>query len=225
MVGTRRVLRDLPGEVAVDGPLLEGLVRWLDAHRASSTLARKLAIGDELLARLFTRPGADTPDFGAWVRSGDRHETYRALADHPNCPWSRSYLGRCVRLSVQHRQLPPSIAGRIDLERAELLVPVPMPEKRLFAQRALAEEWTRARLDDEVGDWLRGHRTSRPGRPRTSRVSKAISTLTREVRRAVDLPLDDFPTRPERRAELANQIDGAIAQLDTLVRRLRGGGG
>jgi len=221
-MGNHRVVRDLPGEVTLEEGLVEVVVDWLCSERSSAALRSKLAIGRKLLQCFFTRPEEGSePDYLAWMQSGQRHASYRALAAHPACPWSSSYLNRCVSLAVQSAQLADVVSlERLGIERAELLLPIPVPVKSELAKHAVEEEWSARRLDHEVGRWLRHNRPIRPGRPRTTEVEKLATALRRELRRAGELQDAALPNDANRCRAIAAEVKSAAKALSELALRL-----
>lgn len=200
----------LPGEDVVDRQLVEGAVRRINRAFDAHSLHAMTDVGRFVLDTFFAG------DMERFRHRGRRHRSFDALADHRHLLPSRVALWRAVSVCDQLRHLPPELADGLPFTHHTLLLAVHDPAQKLaLARTAIAERWSRRRLEAEVRALTDETKRSRGGRPRLLPVVRTLNRMERlALGPAAFEGADRLPTLPSaERRRLASIVELATARL------------
>jgi hypothetical protein len=182
-----------------------------EIHRKTG-LERALAIGQIVLHRFFGG-SADV-----WhERRKNKNNSVRRIAEHPDCPLSRSALNEAIGVYVAAQSLPcVQTSGHITASHIAAVTFLEVENQRAWLDRAEKQRLSVRQLKESIR--LERHEAGeRRGRPRVAAPRKMIAGVRSTVaalRRAVDavsgIDLDSADTREL--AALADEV--AVIQAD-----------
>src|SRR5690242_5021868 len=209
--GTENVLRlaqyvSEPREVA-------DVVRELRDIDRRTGLERTLAIGRLVLQRFF----GGSPEI--WhERRKNKNNSVRRVAEHPDCPLSRSALNEAIGVYVAVQALPcVQTSDHITASHVAAVTFLDVEDQRRWLERAERENWSVRALKERVrAD--RHEAGERRGRPRVEhrrRLVAGIRSAVGAMRRAVDAMSGADLDASDRRvlAALADQVAVLQAEL------------
>ena len=201
-----------PGEVALDQNLLDEAVGTIRTLYATKGMDLVIEIGTYVLDTFF---GGDA---GAFHERGGEHATFRSLAHHEDMPVSFSWIYKAVAVVDQLRLLPEATRQALPFSHHVALLPIRDAKKKArLAERAMASNWPKRKLEDEVKKIRDQEKDGRRvGRPPLPAFVKGFRQLTKAVDYAESEVVTDevFATyRPEDARELLVQVDVAMERL------------
>jgi hypothetical protein len=197
---------------------IEEVVTKLREIERTTGLERAVAIGKIVLERFF---GGSAE---AWrARRRNKNNSVRKLADHPDCPLSRSALGQAIGTYVVVQQLPcVSTFGHITASHVAALLHLPLDAQREWLETAEQRGWSVRQLQERVTTQRRvsGERRGRPRAPAARKAMSSVRSALRALERAVGR-LSELELRQSERGELENvgaRLAAVGARLPPLAR-------
>lgn len=193
-------------------PALDVVVADLGALWTKGSLACALAVAALVIGKIL---GGD-PKAGADDRFR-RNPSYRALAEHPDLPFSPSYLASTVRVHAQVKALGESLGNELSMSHHEELLPVKDPAvRKALAKEAVAKGYSVTKLRDAV------KRDVGPARPAPEPYRPKPLEQFDEGLRAV---IDAYPGRPgdlepARMADLRDSLESHARKILKFARSL-----
>jgi hypothetical protein len=215
----------LPGATEVDAALVDQAVADLNAIYASKGIETARALGEYVVDRFF---GGDVDEATGFGPSGERHRSFRALAERDDLHVSHAHLWVSVRVLAQLRQLPDEVASALPLSHHRRLLAIHDEETKVrLAEEAVRNGLTVKALEAEVAHARAQVATGATrGRKPLAGWVKAVNALGR-----IEFQVEDVTAEmveglgEERGAEIVGTIDEAIRALEELRGRILGGRG
>ena len=117
-------LPTLPGEAAVDAPLVDQVVAALNQIYRAKGMETARAVGELLLGTFFEG------DPAYFHERGKDHASFRQLAERDDLHFSHAFLWSACAVVEQLRQLPKDVAGVLPLSHHKLLLTVKDPAEK-----------------------------------------------------------------------------------------------
>lgn len=198
--------------VAEPRMIADVVLRLREIDRRTS-LERAIAIGRVVLDRFF----GGSPE--VWrERRNNKNNSIRRIAEHPDCPLSRSALNEAVGVYVAVQSLPcVQTSGHITASHVAAITFLGAEQQCRWLERAEQGSWSVRQLKEHVrAD--RHEAGERRGRPRAARSRRLVSGLriavTRLRRAARELAgLDLGPDEERELAGLADEIATVQAEI------------
>jgi hypothetical protein len=194
------------------------VVRELREIDRKTGLERALAIGKIVLERFF---GGSSD---VWhERRKNKNNSVRRIAEHPQCPLSRSALNEAIAVYVATQALPcVQTSGHITASHIAAVTFLEPGKQRHWLDSAEEKKWSVRQLKEQIRV-QRHEEGERRGRPRVaaprrlvSGIRGAVVTLRRVVDALSGVDLDSSDVR-----ELADLAD-QVAVLQAMLRYPRG---
>jgi hypothetical protein len=134
-----------PEQAPVPMADVEGVVRDLRALYCTSGLRLSIGIGELILGRIY---GSNVQ---AWQSRGRKDGSFRALAKHPQLPFSAATLCRSVGIYLVSRRRPDLIAlGNLGPSHVRELLGLQSEVQDRLLDRANDQRWSVQKVRDEV---------------------------------------------------------------------------
>jgi hypothetical protein len=167
------IVDPLPGEGAVVDDLADEAVAHLNALHVRAGLEAARETGRFILDTFFAG------SLEAFEARGLAHATFRSLAERLDLRVSYVYLWRAVRVMAQMDRLPPEVCEALPYTHHTLLLPLREDRKEELARRAVAESWSKRRLEVEIDGLREPQEGPRRGRPALPPVVKGLRKVSR----------------------------------------------
>lgn len=202
----------LRGERGVDADLLDTAVREINRLYITKGLETYLAIGGYVLQTFF---GGDPESFR---QRGDRHVTFRLLAQREDLHLSYSSIAKAVGVVGQITLLPEPVAAALPYTHHTVLLPIRDPGAKVeLAERAADEGWPSRRLIEEVLKIRQQEkRNTGAGRPPLPAVVKLIRGVQRVVDKGDASALSDDDLQGQSSDVLRPSLSSLREQIQTL---------
>lgn len=163
--------------------LIELVVSEIREIERKKGLERTVAIGALVLQRFFGGSPAVWRD-----RSRNKNNSIRRLAEHAECPLSRSALNDAVAVHVALQALPcVRTSGHITASHVTAVLPLSVPEQRRWLDIAHEETLSVRQLKERIiaGRREAGERRGRPRAAASERAVYGVRSAIRALRRSV----------------------------------------
>lgn len=200
-----------------DSAVLNRVVEELREIDRRSGIARTLAIGELVLKRFFCG------DPVAWRdRRRNKNNSIRRLANHQDCPLSRSALNEAIGVYVAVLSMPcVRTFGHIYASHVACVLALPIEERESMLETAERERWSVRELHSKVvlSRRARGERRGRPSSSADTRAVSGVRAVARELARGIGRVEQVSNLAPDQRA-VARQLGGEITLLGARLARI-----
>ncbi|MFZ4580303.1 MAG: hypothetical protein ACOYOB_18120, partial [Myxococcota bacterium] len=209
-----------PLDPALESKLDATLSHLRDLHR-TAVLAHALQVGKYLLDTFFAGDPARFHD-----RTPD-HVGFEALLEYraealADLGLSSTTLRNTIRAWEVWSDLPPQVREALSLSHLVRLAAVDVITRSRMAFDAATGRWGVRRLDQAIEAWredLRGgHRLGRPPLPEPVKAWGHVFTATRQARELAGSLAD---LAPKHRAQLQQELEAAVVELQAALKALR----
>lgn len=153
----------------------EAIFEELRGVLSQTEFGRSEAVGRLILQRCFGG------DIAAWKdRQPGKNRSFRKIAEHPDCPMSKTSLCRDVGVYVALRTLPAEVTRGLTATHIAEVLKLDHDERVRFLREASAQRWSTNKLRQTIVDFRRCN-GERRGRPPSPLARKSVQLLKKSV--------------------------------------------
>lgn len=192
----------------------EAIFEQLRKVLTRSEFGRAEAVGELILTRCFSGKISEWKD-----RQPGKNKSFRKIAEHRDCPMSKTSLCRDVGIFVALKTLPPEVTEGLTATHIAEVLKLDHDERIRFLREARTHGWSTHRLRKTIVEFRR-RQGERRGRPPSPMARKSVQLLKKSAELAGQSQVA-MQRAARRDARSDSDLRKALEQLERIASEIR----